>query len=391
MKDHLRVAQGYYSAQSGDVDALQALVSRSTEADTCPHATEIASKIPIYDIAGLGPIFDDPEGLQALMAEWADVLRAGAGIVVLRGAYADTTCLDEAAQVYRAIIAEEKQANGGGADHFAAAGANDRVWNALQKLCLRAPGLFLRCFSNRAIAAVSTAWLGPNYQMTAQINLVYPGGAAQESHRDYHLGFMTADEAAAYPAHVHHLSPFLTLQGAVAHCDMPVESGPTKLLPFSQLFGPGYAAFRRSDVRAVFDRFCVQLPLSKGDAMFFNPAVLHAAGENITGDVERLANLLQVSSAFGRAMENVDRVAMAKAVYPFALESDLTKSEIAAAVASCAEGYAFPSNLDTDPPVGGLAPESPQALMLRALEEGMSARAFGDALDNAMARRRAQA
>jgi len=389
MKDHLRGAQGYYSAQSGDVDALQALVSRHTDAQTCPHAAEIASNIPIYDIAGLGLVFDDPEALQGLMAEWADVLRAGAGIVVLRGAYADTGCLDEAAEVYRAIIAEEKQASGGGADHFAAAGANDRVWNALQKLCLRAPDLFLRCFANRAIAAVSEAWLGPNYQMTAQINLVYPGGAAQEAHRDYHLGFMSADEAAAYPAHVHHLSPFLTLQGAVAHCDMPLESGPTKVLPFSQMFGTGYTAFRHSDVRALFDSSYVQLPLSKGDAMFFNPAVLHAAGENVTADVERMANLLQVSSAFGRAMENVDRVAMAKAVYPAALASDLPKPEITAAVASCAEGYAFPSNLDTDPPVGGLAPESPQALMLRALEEGMSAPAFGDALDKAMARRRA--
>ena len=36
---------------------------------------------------------------------------------------------------------------------------------------------------------------------------------------------------AAYPAHLHRMSPVLTLQGAVAHCDMPVESGPTMLLP----------------------------------------------------------------------------------------------------------------------------------------------------------------
>ena len=40
-----------------------------------------------------------------------------------------------------------------------------------------------------------------------------------------------ADDLAAYPAHLHRTSPVLTLQGAVAHCDMPLESGPTMLLP----------------------------------------------------------------------------------------------------------------------------------------------------------------
>jgi len=46
------------------------------------------------------------------------------------------------------------------------------------------------------------------------------------------------------------------------------------------------------------------------------------------------------------------------------------------AVAACAEGYPFPTNLDRDPPIGGLAPPSQQALMLKALEEGRPAEAF---------------
>ena len=71
--------------------------------------------------------------------------------------------------------------------------------------------------ANTAIAAVCEAWLGPYYQMTAQANLVHPGVAAQQAHRDYHLGFQTADVSASYPALVHDVSPILTLQGAVAH------------------------------------------------------------------------------------------------------------------------------------------------------------------------------
>ncbi len=126
-----------------------------------------------------------------------------------------------------------------------------------------------------------------------------PGGAAQMAHRDYHLGFMTAAEAARYPAHVHTaLSPLLTLQGAIAHVDMPLESGPTLYLPHSQKYPHGYMAPGRPEFQAFFDAHHVQLPLKKGDAVFFNPALMHAAGHNRSADILRLANLLQVSSAF---------------------------------------------------------------------------------------------
>ena len=108
----------------------------------------------------------------------------------------------------------------------------------------------------------------------------------------------------------------LTLQGAIAHCDMPIETGPTLYLPFSQSYLPGYMATARPEFRDYFDKHHVQLPLAKGDAVFFNPALFHAAGTNRSKDVRRIANLLQVSSAFGRAMESVDRLKMSLKLYP---------------------------------------------------------------------------
>ena len=307
-----------------------------------------------------------------------------AGVLVLKGAYADTTAIDAASEIYNDIIEAQKTQSDGEGDHFAKAGANDRVWNSSQKLCDSSPEVFARYFGNVAIATVCEAWLGPNYQMTAQVNLVRPGGAAQQAHRDYHLGFQTADVSATYPAHVHDLSPALTLQGAVAHTDMPVETGPTKLLPFSQLYAAGYAAWRRDDFRAYFAAHQVQLPLSKGDAVFFNPALFHAAGENFSKNTGRMANLLQVSSAFGRAMETVDRVSMSEQLYPAIakLQADgaLTAVEIEASVAACAEGYWFPTNLDRDPPIGGLAPETQNELFHRALAENWTLDAFAQAL-----------
>jgi ectoine hydroxylase-related dioxygenase (phytanoyl-CoA dioxygenase family) len=176
----------------------------------------------------------------------------------------------------------------------------------------------------------------------------------------------------------------LTLQGAVAHGDMPLESGPTLYLPFSQTYDAGYLVANHPEFRAYFDSHHVQLPLRKGDAVFFNPALLHAAGHNRTTHVKRMANLLQVSSAFGRAMESVERVRMSAALYPVLhtlhAGGTLSWEQTQCAAAACAEGYAFPTNLDSDPPLGGLAPASQQALMLRALQEGWDTPQFVEAL-----------
>jgi ectoine hydroxylase-related dioxygenase (phytanoyl-CoA dioxygenase family) len=385
MMNHIETDAGYFDNAECDLNAFTLLIDQTANASTVPNADDVQKNTPIYDMARLRPSLEDKERRQTIMAEWARVLQAGAGVLVLRGAYADTTVLDEATAIYEQIIATEKLASGGGGDHFAASGSNDRIWNSLQKLCEEAPDVFLRYFANTSIAAACEAWLGPNYQMTAQINLVHLGGAAQQAHRDYHLGFQTAEISAEYPAHVHDLSPALTLQGAVAHCDMPVESGPTKLLPFSQLYRAGYAAWRRDDFRALFEERCIQLPLAKGDALFFNPALFHAAGANTSSDVHRMANLLQVSSAFGRAMETVDREKMCKLLYPHAMaahqNSTLGVSDLKAAIAASAEGYSFPTNLDRDPPKGGLAPETQQALFARALAEGFDLQEFGAILD----------
>jgi ectoine hydroxylase-related dioxygenase (phytanoyl-CoA dioxygenase family) len=356
------------------------------------YAAEVTQRIPVYDCKQLDGITRDASERAQLQAEWAHVFHDGAGVLVLRRAFVDTGPVDEATAVFESIIRSEREQGSHAADHFAKAGANDRVWNAQEKLCLRAPAVFAEYFSNPMLMIVSEAWLGPCYQMTSQINVVRPGGDAQQAHRDYHLGFQTVEEAQRYPAHVHRMSPFLTLQGAIAHSDMPVESGPTKLLPYSQRYAEGYLAWRRADFREYFETHFVQLPLAKGDAVFFNPALFHAAGANRTGDVQRMANLLQVSSAYGRAMEVLDRRKMCEAVYPVLRErrrlGQISDIETTSAIASCAEGYPFPTDLDRDPPVGGLAPESQQGLMHRALDEDWEPARFTLALNDHAARQR---
>ena len=155
---------------------------------------------------------------------------------------------------------------------------------------------------------------------------------------------------------------------------MPLETGPTLYLPYSQHFAEGYLAFNRSEYQHYFNENRSQLALKKGDMVFFNPALMHAAGENITTDQFRLANLLQVSSPFGRSIESLDFINLVKQTYPTLLDlknqKTLTERQLNNVVCACTDGYPFPTNLDTDLPTNGLAPKSQRQYVLDALQAG---------------------
>lgn len=381
----------WYSVDDCRLDDLVALVDRGVDMARFPLAARLDQGALVYDAARMEAEAATPAGRAAVLAELADAFGdEGPGIAVFTGAFA-ADVVDRASDVFRSLIDEQRRAGTASGDHFAAPGANDRVWNALEKLAVAAPDVFADYYATPVIELVSAAWLGPWYQVTSQVNVVNPGGQAQAPHRDYHLGFQSDDGAAAFPPHAHRLSAALTLQGAVAHCDMPVESGPTMYLPNTHRYPLGYLAWRRPEFVQYFADRHVQLPLRLGDAVFFNPALLHAAGTNHTPDVRRMANLLQISSAMGRAMESVDRERMSRALYPVLLEwvaGGADHAEVRRVVAASAEGYPFPTNLDRDPPIDGLAPPSQADVVLAALAERLHAAAFEQRLaDHALRRR----
>lgn len=172
-----------------DVDALAALLDAPTR--DAPLASDVVRGIPVYAGDAVRAAAAAPD---ALLAEWRDVFERGAGIVCIRGAWTDAALAGADA----VFAVELERAGTGTGDHFAKGGANVRVWDVHERLAL-----------------ASLARLGPAHQVTAQLNLVRPGGAAQACHRDYHLGFRTADELARYPPHVHVMSVALTLEPRV--------------------------------------------------------------------------------------------------------------------------------------------------------------------------------
>ena len=357
------------SRQGFDLSDLRSIVEVEVVLEEFPLAADVVDRALVYRTEDLRNGLGDLDQTAAVRTELTRALHDGPGVIVITGAI-ETAVVDRATEVFEQIIADEREAGTGGGDHYAKPGANDRLWNALEKLAVADPEVFVDYHGSDMIDLASLAWLGPGYQITAQVNAINPSGAAQMPHRDYHVGFMTDEVAEQYPIHVHRLSPLLTLQGGVAHCHMPPETGATMLLPHSHKYELGYLAWRRPELIEYFAEHHVQIELNKGDLVFFSPAVFHAGGHNRTSDVRRMANLLQISSAMGRATEAVDRERIVNAIYPVLLrrqEEGLDPAVIACAVAASAEGYAFPTNLDRDVPIGGLTPPSQQDLVREAL------------------------
>lgn len=238
-----------------------------------PLACEITHDVIIYDRAELvaasgdGALLAGSALAMALEDELATAFSSGPGVIVVRNAVPHDA-IDRVSCVFAEVLEQERAAGIAAGDHFGEPGANSRLWNSLEKLAAKSPEAFARYHANDVVPLASRAWLGPAYQLTSQLNVVHPGGAAQTPHRDYHLGFMTNPQKERYPTHIHAASATLTLQGAVAHCDMPLESGPTTFLPHSHKLQSGYLAYELQEFVDYYHAHMVQLPLRKGKGAF---------------------------------------------------------------------------------------------------------------------------
>src|SRR4051812_48520324 len=137
-----------------DLDDFVALVEQRPDPADFPLAAEVVDRVLVYDAEALREAVSRAEGEDTVAAELVRALTDGPGVVAVRGAFRDTAVVDRASAAFDAMIADEKAAGGARGDHFATAGANDRVWNALEKLALRDPGTFVDYYANDVIALV---------------------------------------------------------------------------------------------------------------------------------------------------------------------------------------------------------------------------------------------
>ena len=350
-------------------DFVEVLADRTDPAHY-PHAAAVEQEVLIYDRDGL---------LAAPAEELVHALSAGPGIVVIRGAYPDVTVVDATTAVFEELMARAaRRGRRARASTSPRSALNERVWNALEKLAVtRARGVRRLLRQRRHRRDRATRGWGRTTRSPRRSTSSYPAARRRAATATTTWASCTPRRSRASPSTCSGSPPCSRCRARWRTRDMPVESGPTMYLPHSQKYVPGYLAMNRPEFQAYFEEHHIQLPLRRGDAAFFNPAVFHGAGTNRSADVRRIANLLQISSAFGRAMESVDRARICAAIYP-ALRAHPNPD---AAIAASAEGYAFPTNLDRDAAVDGLTPPSQADLVRQALAEGWDEPRFRAALD----------
>ncbi|KAI8949407.1 hypothetical protein F4801DRAFT_591151 [Xylaria longipes] len=278
-------------------------------------ASSIKSNVPHYDLPSISLSY--PDLVYQLHDEWYQALGRGLGCPFYcielhqRLGSPEPELATSLTPLSTGEVASAK------ADHFATSGPNPHLQS------------FMPYYLNLWLAKVSETWLGPAYQLTAQVNLA----------------------CAQVPWSIHIACQFLMLHSAVAHSNMPPASGPTRVLPFSQLLPKGYMAWREPTIRAFFYGNRVSAPTKAGDPVFFNPALLYAAGENTTTDT--CWDKLKTLAADG--------------------ESDQTE----ACVNALAGGYPFPSNLDKQQPgPDGTTPPSEADILWEGLQKGWNTYQF---------------
>jgi len=362
--------------QPADFTQFQKICAQQTDASAFPLAS-VSEQIPIFDSTNVLPLIrGSTEERYSVMEQFQRALLTGPGVFVVKN-LVPTSIIDKAE-----VITEQVNPRQEGSSSK----ASRRTFAYSEKHAKHDPESFAEYYGNDLLAAVCESWLGPGYQITATTNATFVGGDQQAIHRDYHVSHQTMDRIHRFPLINQIASQFLTLQAAIAHTDMPLSTGPTRFLPFSQQFDKGYISVQDPQYLEWTKPRMVQLPLNKGDAVFFNPATFHQPGVNVT-DGERVANLLQVSAAFGRSMESCDRLGMSKSVFPVMKrwdeeikdgKSDKSKLQLEALIAATASDYGYPHVIDNA--VRG-SPNSQAELIKKALEEGTETNQVLDALE----------
>lgn len=93
-----------------DLDAFRLLVEQDTDPADHPSAERVEQNVPLYDSDRLRSLTATADGRREVQTELIRALLDGPGIVVLKGAFADTDVVDRASDAFRALIEEERAA-----------------------------------------------------------------------------------------------------------------------------------------------------------------------------------------------------------------------------------------------------------------------------------------
>ena len=115
-----------------DMNMFVASLSQKHESENYPNAVDFQKHIPVYDGDQLRRL--DASAKADVEAEWIKCWQQGAGVFVVRKLFDQMAVVDAATQVFYDLLHDQNKTQHDLADHFAASGANSRVWNCLEKM-----------------------------------------------------------------------------------------------------------------------------------------------------------------------------------------------------------------------------------------------------------------
>src|SRR5579862_5412213 len=137
-----------------NLEDFRALVEQPTDLHDYPAAAGVEGNVVIYDGPELVAHAKGQQQRRQLQSELGRALSDGPGIIAVKSAF-DPTVVDRATEVFLALMDEESASGRGHGDHFAKPGTNQRLWNSLSKLVLRAPEVAVDYLGNLVVDTVS--------------------------------------------------------------------------------------------------------------------------------------------------------------------------------------------------------------------------------------------
>ena len=131
------------------LESFVASLRQHTDLADYPYAHDVRSGVLVYAADSLAGLSEGAR--RAVQAELIRALTDGPGVVVFEGAF-DEAVLDPASVAFTELIEAQRAGGAAAGDHFGKPGANDRIWNAAQKLALHAPQVFADYYANDTLA-----------------------------------------------------------------------------------------------------------------------------------------------------------------------------------------------------------------------------------------------
>ncbi len=233
----------------------------------------------------------DVRNIDAQMESIIDELLAGAGAVVIRGAFSNAD-VAEARRLIMMLSADVDKET-----HFQ--GANEdklhlqrRVWNLLNK-----GEIFESMIQHPDVVKIASSFLGDKFILgSVAANRLLPGGPGQEPHIDYPYWDMYEREG--FPARINSSFP-LNLQVTIPLDPFNETSGASAFLAGSQ----GELMYPDTEDREMFFARCGRMSGDPEDAILFNGMVWHCAMPN-NSDHDRTAILIEYLAKFVTPLED---------------------------------------------------------------------------------------